>query len=213
MHDHLRHQLRRSRHLSPLNAALWIGVGAVAGIVVGVALADRFAGGRVIGRRLARAAVAFEALFDRARGSIGRRRSTHRTREAAGSEFGAEGDHGPAPASFFAADDQAHESTDRDTEDDDAETGDDDAEETSVGELDARVLAAFLQDPILSERAVEIDAPETGTIVLRGRVPSERDAAHAVIIARGTPGVERVENRLRVRRAQQSPPPRSTSRR
>lgn len=65
--------------------------------------------------------------------------------------------------------------------------------------IDERVLAAFEQDPVLSERAIEIDADEPGTVVLRGMVPSAEDAAHAMTIARGTPGVTQVENLLRVR--------------
>jgi hypothetical protein len=69
----------------------------------------------------------------------------------------------------------------------------------SVPSIDERVLEAFQNDPVLSERAIEIDEPEPGTIELTGRVPSARDAAHAVTIARGTPGVTNVENRLRVR--------------
>ena len=65
--------------------------------------------------------------------------------------------------------------------------------------IDERVLQAFQNDPVLSERAIEIDEPEPGMIWLTGRVPTARDAAHAVTIARGTPGVTSVENHLRVR--------------
>jgi hypothetical protein len=75
----------------------------------------------------------------------------------------------------------------------------DDEEVDDAPDIDARVLSAFEQDPILSERAIEIDADEPGTIVLRGTVPSAEDAAHAMTIARGTPGVAQVENLLRVR--------------
>ncbi|HKS05007.1 MAG TPA: BON domain-containing protein [Gemmatimonadaceae bacterium] len=73
------------------------------------------------------------------------------------------------------------------------------ASRPDVPSVDERVLQAFQNDPVLSERAIEIDEPEPGTIELTGRVPSARDAAHAVTIARGTPGVTSVENRLRVR--------------
>jgi hypothetical protein len=74
---------------------------------------------------------------------------------------------------------------------------DDDDDDARV---DARVLSAFENDPVLSARAIEIDEPEPGVIVLTGRIGSARDAAHAVTIARGTPGVTEVENLLRVRR-------------
>jgi osmotically-inducible protein OsmY len=73
-------------------------------------------------------------------------------------------------------------------------------------DIDERVLAAFEQDPVLSERAIEIDADEPGTIVLRGTVPSAEDAAYAMTIARGTPGVTQVENLLRVRTARPRSP-------
>jgi hypothetical protein len=62
-----------------------------------------------------------------------------------------------------------------------------------------RVLEAFENDPVLCERALEIDAPAPGAIALSGTVPSARDAAHAVTIARGVPGVVEVENAIRVR--------------
>jgi hypothetical protein len=79
-----------------------------------------------------------------------------------------------------------------------AELHDDEDADDAPG-IDERVLAAFEQDPILSERAIEIDADAPGTVVLRGTVPSAGDVAHALIIARGTPGVTEVENLLRVR--------------
>lgn len=91
--------------------------------------------------------------------------------------------------------------------------GDGDEEDADdAPRIDERVLAAFEQDPVLSQRAIEIDTDEPGTIVLRGAVPSAEDAAHALTIARGTPGVEQVENLLRVRtgrsRAPAEPGPR-----
>ena len=79
-----------------------------------------------------------------------------------------------------------------------AEIHDDDDVDDTPG-IDERVLTAFEQDPILSQRAIEIDADEPGTVVLRGTVPSAEDVAHAATIARGTPGVAQVDNLLRVR--------------
>jgi hypothetical protein len=82
---------------------------------------------------------------------------------------------------------------------------DDESEMVDEGDdedhLDERVLSAFEQDPILSSRAIEIEEPEPGTIRLSGRVLADREIAHAVTIARGTPGVERVEQQLRLRGA------------
>ncbi|MGH7604052.1 MAG: BON domain-containing protein [Gemmatimonadaceae bacterium] len=63
-------------------------------------------------------------------------------------------------------------------------------------ELEERVLEAFRNDPILSERAVDIGAVEDGIIELTGSVNSEEEARQAIVVARGVPGVETVVNRL-----------------
>ncbi|HZE08962.1 MAG TPA: BON domain-containing protein [Gemmatimonadaceae bacterium] len=65
-----------------------------------------------------------------------------------------------------------------------------------VEELEERVLEAFRNDPILSERAVDIGAVEDGIIELTGSVNSEDEARQAIVVARGVPGVETVVNRL-----------------
>jgi hypothetical protein len=72
----------------------------------------------------------------------------------------------------------------------------DEGDEDAIGE---RVLEAFSHDPILSERAVEIDADDDGDVILYGRVRSAREVAHAVTLARGVPGVTRVRQQLQVR--------------
>jgi hypothetical protein len=66
-------------------------------------------------------------------------------------------------------------------------------------ELEERVLEAFRNDPILSERAVDIGAVEDRIIELTGWVNSEDEAHQAVAVARGVPGVETVVNRLAIR--------------
>jgi hypothetical protein len=66
-------------------------------------------------------------------------------------------------------------------------------------ELEERVLEAFRNDPILSERAVDIGSVEDGIIELTGWVNSEEEAHQAVVVARGVPGVETVVNRLVIR--------------
>jgi hypothetical protein len=155
----------KSRHSRSLTSAIWLTAGAAAGIIVGVALADRSRVARTAGDRL-------RGLLRTLGGLVGRA-------ERAMSE-----------ADDDAVDDGLDEDEGSDTIPADEPPG-----------LDARVLAAYEEDPILSRRAIEIDSPSEGTIMLTGRVPSERDVAHAVTIARGTPGVERVEHRLRVRPA------------
>jgi hypothetical protein len=85
--------------------------------------------------------------------------------------------------------------------DDDYDEDYDDAdyEPTEEEELEERVLEAFRNDPILSERAVDIGALGSGVIELTGWVHEPDESTHAVTITRGTPGVETVVNRLVVR--------------
>jgi hyperosmotically inducible periplasmic protein len=81
--------------------------------------------------------------------------------------------------------------------DDDADTPK--ASLNGAEELEERVLEAFRNDPILSERAVDIGAVEDGIIELTGVVNSDDEAHQAVVVARGVPGVETVVNRLVIR--------------
>ena len=80
-----------------------------------------------------------------------------------------------------------------DYEDDEIEAG---ASEGS--ELEERVLEAFRNDPIMSERAVDIGGIGDATIELAGWVNDEEEAEHAVTLARGVPGVETVVNRIAI---------------
>ena len=64
--------------------------------------------------------------------------------------------------------------------------------------LEERVLEAFRNDPILAERAIDIGGIGEETIELAGWVNSEEEADHAVVIARGVPGVETVVNRIAI---------------
>jgi hypothetical protein len=66
------------------------------------------------------------------------------------------------------------------------------------GFLEERVLEAFTNDPILSERAVDIGSIGDGIIELSGWVNTEDESHHAVTLARGVPGVDTVVNRLTV---------------
>jgi hypothetical protein len=80
----------------------------------------------------------------------------------------------------------------------DEDTGTSKASLNGSEDLEERVLEAFRNDPILSERAVDIGAVEDGIIELTGSVNSEDEAHQAVVIARGVPGVETVVNRLTI---------------
>src|SRR4051812_6791191 len=64
--------------------------------------------------------------------------------------------------------------------------------------LEERVLEAFRNDPILSERAIDIGGIGEETIELAGWVNNEEEAEHAVVLARGVPGVATVLNRIAV---------------
>ena len=80
------------------------------------------------------------------------------------------------------------------------EADDDFTESDDVDEaLEERVLEAFRNDPILSERAVDIGAIGEGIIELTGSVHSTDETTHAVTVARGVPGVDTVVNRLTAR--------------
>jgi hypothetical protein len=64
--------------------------------------------------------------------------------------------------------------------------------------LEERVLEAFRNDPVLSERAIDIGSISEAVIELAGWVETEDEAEHAVTIARGVPGVETVVNRIAI---------------
>ena len=69
-------------------------------------------------------------------------------------------------------------------------------EDSEYAALERNVLEAFRNDPILAERAIDISATSADIVELGGWVHSEEEAEHAVTIARGTPGVVTVVNRL-----------------
>ncbi|MDQ2889631.1 MAG: BON domain-containing protein [Gemmatimonadota bacterium] len=160
--ENLRHRLQdlprfhyRDERARPSEGALFLALGAVAGIAAGVVVAQRFGG--------------FSALATKLR-------------------------------ERFESDE---ETVNDEYEDDEYEGDDEDAdglEELSpLEELEERVLEAYHNDPILSERAIDIGAIDEGIIELTGWVYAAGEAEHAVTVARGTPGVATVLNRLAVR--------------
>jgi hypothetical protein len=88
---------------------------------------------------------------------------------------------------------------DPDFDEDDEDLKPSKASLNGVEELEERVLEAFRNDPILSERAIDIGAVENGIIELTGWVNSDDESHQAVVIARGVPGVDTVVNRLAIR--------------
>ena len=169
-------------------SAVFIAVGALAGLAAGVLIAQRMGGISGISARVR------DRLAD-ARGQ------------------GRDGDNGP----------MAHDQPEYDDEPLDAQasgsstaarttstnagantagraTGSADAGQDDDGEaLEERVLEAFRNDPVLSERAVDIGAVGRGIIELTGFVQAEAEAHGAVVLTRGVPGVVTVVNRLEVR--------------
>jgi hypothetical protein len=64
--------------------------------------------------------------------------------------------------------------------------------------LEERVLEVFRHDPILEARAIDIGAVGDGVIELTGWVESTAEIAHALTLARGVPGVTAVVDCLAV---------------
>ena len=70
--------------------------------------------------------------------------------------------------------------------------------------LEARVLEAFHNDPVLRERAIDIGAIAEGVIELTGWVHADSEVAHAITIAGGVPDVHHVVDQLSVRQPARS---------
>jgi hypothetical protein len=110
---------------------------------------------------------------------------------------------------YAEVDDSLDDGDDWDDEDAAAEEGDlyaddsddDDTFSSADPELEDRVLEAFTNDPILSERAVDIGAIRPATIELIGTVFTDEELDYATTLTGGVPGVESVVNRLVVREA------------
>jgi len=169
----------------------WLAAGAALGLVAGVLIARRKRGGKFSLRDLAeRAMDNLEPILDIARSF---RKGGEEDADDDEEETEADLD---AEAAGAELDDVEYDDDDGDDDVDDEVEAEDEEE---VVELDARVLEAFANDPVLAERAVEIEQDRDGSIVLHGRVRSDREVKHAITIARGVPGVERVRQRLTVR--------------
>lgn len=100
-------------------------------------------------------------------------------------------------------DEEGEDYGDGEFEDEEDENDDDGVELTALEELEERVLEAYHNDPVLGERAIDIGAIDDGIIELTGWVYSAQESEHAVTVARGTPGVETVLNRIAVRTQEQ----------
>jgi len=74
----------------------------------------------------------------------------------------------------------------------------------SEAELEARVLEVFRNDPMLRDQAIDIGAIGNGTIELTGWVKSAAEVRYAVTLAGGVPDVREVMDSLAIRDANSS---------
>lgn len=185
--------IRVEKKESDSSTMLWVAAGAVIGLVSGALIAERLSGRKLTARTLTRRARGLAGLAAR------RWKPLLGTAVAVGKAWAARDDDEEL-------DEELDEIVDAEADDfmDDEEMDDDEFDGDGLSGLqdeglDARVLEAFSNDPVLVERDVEIEEEENGRIVLHGRVHTPREVAHAVTIARGVPGVNSVRQRLAVR--------------
>ena len=182
----------------------WLAAGAVVGLGVGVLVAERTRGRRSSLRKLLARG---RGLASRLSENIGPLLETARGFKDAWA--GGEDEDPEAELDDEELDEEGEEDLDDENdqdEDEDDEVDNEDADQDDEDDsedyaaLDSRVLEAFTHDPILAERAIEIEDVGEGDIVLRGRVRNPREVKHAVTMARGVPGVTRVREKLTVLR-------------
>jgi hypothetical protein len=93
--------------------------------------------------------------------------------------------------------DEIDDEVDAEVDDGFEDIEEDEIESDEYGEsLEERVLEAFRNDPLLSERAIDIGEIREGVVELAGWVETPAEAQHAVTIARGVPGIDTVVNRI-----------------
>jgi hypothetical protein len=155
---------------SNVASALYVALGALAGFAAGVVVAQQYGG--------------LSGITSKIRDRIGSIRN--------GTEHTEDDDDAHLDAH---AHDHRYDEDDDYEDDEEADEGPLDASE----ELEERVLEAFRNDPILSERAIDIGAIDDGIVELTGWVNADDEAQQAVVVARGVPGVDTVVNRLSVR--------------
>lgn len=190
------------------NTLLWVGAGAAVGVVAGVLIAERMSGRKLSLKDLAAGGQRLAERAIKQWGPIMETVSSLKDAWAAGPQAAFDDDpedEPPDPIEDEELDEDLEEESDDDDYDEDEDEDDEDYEDEEEelhfdsSLLDARVLEAFQNDPILAERAVEIESEPAGTIVLHGRVRTAREVKHAVTLARGVPGVRSVRQRLAVR--------------
>ncbi len=193
------------------NSLLMLAIGAAAGVVAGAVLVDRIGG--------------LDRLLSRARRSIGSDSDSGGDTDEIVEPYGLH----DADGGWEDEDDFDSSVSDDDNLDDSYESDDELAPESmahvhafgqpsgsSSGQrgssgsapdlltLEARVLEAFHNDPVLRERAIDIGAIAEGVIELTGWVHADSEVRHAVTIAGGVPDVHHVMDQLTVRQPARS---------
>jgi len=146
--------------------AVGVTLGALAGFVVGVVVAQRVGGLAGLTSRLRDG---FDTLI-------------HRGQESMESLAGAERDEDEDEYEY---DEEYDENADVDQRVLDSDSA-----------LEERVLRAFRRDAILSERAIDIGAIGEGIIELSGWVETQEESEHAMAVTRTVPGIVTVVSRL-----------------
>ena len=164
---------RRGPSNSRTGTLLLVALGAVAGLAIGMAVADRAGGVSGLLRRANRR----------------RERDAERGRDAEW-EAGWDGLDAPPDDDPLEADDTPHE------------TAPPTAAPTrpSAEELEQRVLEVFRNDPLLATRNVDIGADHHGRVELTGWVEERREVEYALTLVRGVPEVTGVVSNLMIRR-------------
>jgi osmotically-inducible protein OsmY len=146
--------------------AAGVTLGALAGFVVGIVVAQRVGGLSGITSRLREG---IDSLIHRGQDSL---------ESLAGAERGEEEDE-------YEEDEYEDEGEEVDERPLDADSA-----------LEERVLRAFRRDAILSERAIDIGAIGEGIIELSGWVETHEESEHAMAVTRKVPGIVTVVSRL-----------------
>jgi|GEM_PF-1365516 len=197
------------------SSVLWVALGAVAGVALGMLVADRVGGvdgllrrgGRGLRRQPGpegwrgdeRRTDAFDQLADDD-SELAAESIAHMHVRRRGDEQAAQPESLPDRHSTRERlRDRMRDRRTRSMEPDIAIAGPTGPSVPSHEELESRVLEAFRHDPVLEARAIDIGAVGAGTIELTGWVDSTGEIAHALTIARGVPDVLAVVDHLAVR--------------
>lgn len=199
---------RRDAGTGGANALLLVALGAVAGIAIGMAVADRVGGlegllRRGGGRRSRRSMAAAEARHEAVLAGPphewaefdGYPDDLDDIDDLAAAEMEEQAAWGGAPTSAAVPEGEraAGPAVTRPRREPDEEL-------PSADDLEARVLEVFRNDLLLAERNIDIGADHHGRVELTGWVETPDEVEYALTLARGVPQVSSVMSNLMIRR-------------